>query len=174
MRIITNFEALDISEESIEALRETPAAPCAKEEVKTWVFQALNEAFNDQTSDPETYLYDSTDDEHFIFGALAPEKVIEIAKGWNREIKEAFITALDGLGGPNVTADNLTMDNDKTYKLSCAARELDNCWWCHAERATYLPDSMGYPYFQCSLDEKTLQDIINRPEQYTIVEVFVK
>lgn len=174
MRIITNFEAMGISEESIEALRETPAAPCAKAEVKTWVFQALNEAFNDQTSDPETYLYDSTDDKNFIFGALAPEKVIETAKDWNQEIKKAFITALGGLGDPDVTADNLPMDNDKTYKLSCAARELDNVWWQHADHCVYLPNPQGFPYFRCILPDECLEDIINHPEQYVIVDVYVK
>lgn len=173
MRIITNLDALDFDQEVVRVFQRKDNPELIAQMLHD-AFGTLSEAFLEYTTDPETYLYGDVDEERFMIGAQNPDQLMNAAKLWNQEIREKFVAALKGLGGAGITAETLPIDNDKTYAMACAARELDNCWWCYAEHATYLPNSIGYPYFQCSLDEKTLQDIINRPEQYMIVEVFVK
>lgn len=173
MRIITNLEALDFGQKVVEMFRDKDNPELIAQMLHD-AFETLSEAFLEYTTDPETYLYGDVDEKLFMIGAQNPDQLVNAAKLWNQEIREDFVAALKGLGGASIAAENLPIDNDKTYAMTCAARELDNCWWCYATHATYLPNNMGYPYFQCSLDEETLQDIISRPEQYMIVEVFVK
>ena len=171
MRIITNLEALDIDQEYLEAMQ---AGPADMDQIRKWVFAALSEAFNDQSHDKETYLCESYTDEYFIFGAASADEVLSITQNWNLNIQAKFITALKDMKVNETTPETLPIDNFQTYDIQKAARELDNNWWDYADHGVYLPNSQGYPYFRVTLEKEELEDILKHPEQYIIVDVYVK
>lgn len=171
MRIITNLEALDIDQEYLEAMQ---AGPADMDQIRKWVFAALSEAFNDQSHDKEAYLCESYTDEYFIFGAVSADEVLSIVQNWNLNIQAKFITALKDMKVNETTPETLPIDNFQTYDIQKAARELDNNWWDYADHGVYLPNSQGYPYFRVTLEKEELEDILKHPEQYIIVDVYVK
>ena len=171
MRIITNFEAINIDQEHLEAMQ---AGTADMDQIRKWVFAALSEAFSDQSHDKKTYLCESYTDEYFIFGAISADEVLSIAQNWNPNIQAQFIRALKGMGANEMTPETLPIDDFHTYDMQKAARELDNNWWDFAEHSVYLPNDQGYPYFCVTLAKEDLEDILKQPEQYIIVDVYVK
>jgi len=171
MRIITNFEALDMDEELVEQIRNGIAD---MEEIREVVFGSLESDFDDATSTSDAYLSDDYSEDDFTFGILNRDALISIAKTWNPEIKEQFAQAIKKVWNDNMTAEQLRLDTSDTYEVSCAARELDNHWWYGSNHGVYLPNECGYPYFKVILSESVMKDILRSPEQYIVIDVYVK
>lgn len=148
-------------------------------EVLADIHHELSEAYIDAAADKEAYLYQTYEREVFLFGSLQPKVLIERAKKWNLEIREEFLRCLDAVCHISERsrlpiADELELNTDATYQLSCAARELNNSWYDYAEHAVYLENKSGWPYFKVQLSAKALEDILAHPEEYAIVGVWPK
>lgn len=144
-----------------------------KEEAVQLVFEALQNGFQGQAND-EAYFSESFLKESFIFGYHAPDKVRQIARSWNEDIKIQFIRSLTVLGCPSIGPENLPMDTPETYSMQKAARELDNNWWTYADHGVYLNNEAGVPYFQVILTDKVQADIMKNPSEYIVAELYVK
>lgn len=144
-----------------------------KEEAVQLVFEALQNGFQGQAND-EAYFSESFLEESFIFGYHAPDKVRQIARSWNEDIKIQFIRSLTVLGCPSIGPENLPMDTPETYSMQKAARELDNNWWTYADHGVYLNNEAGVPYFQVILTDKVQADIMKNPSEYIVAELYVK
>lgn len=144
-----------------------------KEEAIQLVFEALQNGFQGQAND-EAYFSESFLEESFIFGYDAPDKVRQIARSWNEDIKIQFIRSLTALGCPSIGPENLPMDTPETYSMQKAARELDNNWWAYADHGVYLNNEMGFPYFQVILADREQADIMKNPGKYVVAALYVK
>ena len=175
MEIITRLDTLGISDELIEEVAKGNTEDAIEE-----VFSELNSAYSDRVG-PDMcvmdYLYEDLDPEHFHFGSLEPEHIKARAKAWMLEIKKEFLDALDVLktqDGNLPAAADLPVDTTDTWRMSMAARELDNAWHSHTRHAVYLENDCGWAYFQVQLAKEDAADMIEHPERYVIAEVFVK
>ena len=145
-------------------------------EVLTDLFKELSTEYDDRKHDSETRLCDIIERDNFLFGALEPEKLIERARGWNKEIKQEFLRCVDTIckvsaNGKLPEADELEMDTPAVYRMKQAAMELDNAWFDFTSHAVYMENSFGIPFFRVALDERELTHIISHPEEYAIVTV---
>ncbi len=149
------------------------------EQTRKDLFDAMHSEYQDEAADPGAYLYENFDEDHFLFGAVEPEKLIARARGWNREIRDEFLRLVDAVckvsaNGALPDAEDLEMDTHETYLLQQAARELDNSWHDNSNHAVYMDNSMGFPYFTVVLSDGALKDICEHPQDYAILIVCPK
>lgn len=171
MRIITNFEALNMDKEVLEQIRNGTAD---MEEIRQEAFDSLKSSFDEAVSASDAYLSNDYSEDVFTFGILNHNVLISIVKTWNQKIKEQFAQAIKKVWNDNMTAEQLRPDTTATYEVSCAARELDNHWWHGSNHGVYLPNECGYPYFKVILSESVMEDILRNPERYVVIDVYVK
>lgn len=152
-------------------------------EIRKDIFNSIRMAYEDAASDKEAWLYEEFDGERFLFGLFEPERLTEWALEWNGEIRNALYNAMTAVldeadayvrhDGTEI-AESLVLDTQKTYALSCAAREADNHWYDYADHAVLLPNSCGYTYFRTIIPDEYLKDIQENPQDYAIVTVCPK
>ncbi len=170
MEIITRLDVLDLSEESIEALSRGDTKQAIEE-----VFSALDSAMTEQ--DGNVYLYEDYSPENYAFGKLQPEYIRACAKRWLLEIQNEFLAALDGFTtetGNLPRAEDLPVDNNETWRMSLAARELDNVWHPYSRHAVYLENACGFPYLKVQLSKDEELHMIQHPDEYIIAKVYVQ
>lgn len=51
---------------------------------------------------------------------------------------------------------------------------LDNNWYSYSDYGSYLENSQGFPYFKVFPDEEQMDRIKEHPEEFLIVEIYVK
>lgn len=179
MEVFLRLNEFDHYAENIK-LKESGRVP---NDILKDLYSSIKMEFEEAAQDKEVYLYDGFTDDQFLFGLAEPEKVAKRAREWNGEIKTALFESMlavlseaeanakhDGLGIP----DGIVLNTDKSYALSCAAREADNHWYDYAEHAVLLPNSAGYTYFQTIIPDEYLKDIQQNPQDYVIVTVYPK
>ncbi len=162
------------------ALDHDPEIGVAKEQLA----EDLVETFGNELesgSDIKCSVHDPKTD--VILGCEDPETIIETAKGWNTEIKRKFVDAVNGLlpdglatsAHPDIVAvaDSLSMDTQGTYAVSIAARAMDDHWHVFSEYGLYLPNDIGWPCWSVVLNEPVLNDIVEHPDAYAIVNLSV-
>lgn len=171
MKVITSFEALDIDESYLEDIQDETAD---MDEIREMLFEAFELDFDEKVNDYDISLYQNYEEGHFIFGVIDADRLKSIANGWNMEIRNQFLDALGALVQGDMTPEGLPMDTMETYNLWTAARELDNSWWYNTEHTAYLLNDGGFSYFRVTLSEKILEDILNNPEKYVVMNVSVK
>lgn len=160
MKIISNFESLVLNKGALEKL--TAENPDGTAEVCKSVFKELWIRF---AAHGASALDNDKAKKSFVFGAIDPEQVINIAAGWNNEIRDAFHAALTDFSVgydmplPRVMAD--TLHN--------ALHEACDAWWDGASHCLYLGDGR----FHCLLTDQQLEDIRQRPEQYIVLNLDV-
>lgn len=168
MQIFTSIDALDIDR---DAILDTAESGNLDEEFGDDILGALEYALDDKGM--SEYSLKLLADEAFIYGAADPQKVVDTARYWNSQIREAFATQVKKLGQAIATPDSLPLDNADTYNLRLAAEALDNHWTPMGDFGTYLPNEAGYPYYAVILPDDIVKDIEAHPECYIIVNVSV-
>lgn len=152
-----------------------------QEEIKREIFDALVAAHEDQSKGTEYYIpehsYDANDT--IIWGGANKKDFILKAQSWNKNIQKEFLNACENLMGPvniveGISPESVPMDNTDTWRMQCAARELNNSWWGDANHAVYSENSSGYPYFSVLLSEEMKEDIIQHPENWVLADLTVK
>ena len=171
MRIITSFEALDLDESYLEEIQDGTAD---MNEIRSDVFEAIQYDYESATRNTEAYLSENYEEECFIFGAVDADRLKNVVKNWNLEIKRQFLKALKSVWKKDMTPEELPMDTLETYNLWKSARELDNSWWYDTEYSVYLSDGHGYSYFRVTLDAQMEEEILRNPEKFIIVDVCVR
>lgn len=197
MLIITNWKALDISIDNysmyevkngrLEGLFDVEAFGFDKEDLKQLkdgivpqavyrhVLDALSSGFNDNATDPESYLYISDFDvDQFTLGFKDPHELVAKVDRILPDIKRNFVNSLGKVYTPSMDPSELKEDTSDTYNLQKAARALDNSWHSYSEWGTYLENGCGYAYFSVFPDPGQMRDIHECPENYILVEVYVK
>ena len=129
-----------------------------QEEIKKEIFDALVSAHEDQSKGTEYYI---------------PEH------SYDKNIQKEFLSAFSNLIGlvnivEGINPEEIPMDNTDTWRMQCAARELNNSWWGDANHAVYAENSSGYPYFSVLLPQELKADIINHPENWVLADLTVK
>lgn len=177
MEIITKLSTLGIcADETVPSAEDLKSARDAF--IKS-VFNVIAEEFIDKSASSGAYFYEDYSPEHYHFGALEPDYVKAKAKAWIQEIRKEFADALSALCDGAVLdgivdVSRLPVDNDKTYRVANAARELDNNWFSYAEHSVYLENECGYSYFRVMLTDAETADIIAHPERYVVIDAYVK
>lgn len=152
-----------------------------QEEIKREIFDALVAAHEDQSKGTEYYIpehsYDANDT--IIWGGANKKDFILKAQSWNKNIQKEFLRASGNLIGlvnivEGINPEEIPMDNTDTWRMQCAARELNNSWWGDANHAVYAENSSGYPYFSVLLSEEMKEDIIQHPENWVLADLTVK
>lgn len=139
------------------------------------ILDALSSSYNDNATDPESYLYtENLDPDDFIFGFKTPDKLMAEVGGWLPDIKRNFKDCLDRVYTPGMDPDKLKEDTSETYNLQKAARALDNSWHSYSEWGAYLENSCGYPYFTVFPDPGQMREIYEHPEEFVLVDIHVK
>lgn len=160
MKIISNFKTLVLSKGALEKL--TAENPNAIAEVRKSVFKELWIRF---AASGSSALDNDNTKKSFVFGAIDPEQVINIAAGWNNEISDAFHAALTDF----TTGYNVPLPRAKADALSAALHEACDAWWGGASHCLYLGDGR----FHCLLTDQQLEEIRQRPEQYIVLDLDV-
>lgn len=114
-----------------------------------------------------------------LWGKDSPNQVLEIADTWNFFIQHNFLNNVDRLlhitrnGGFPQTKD-VPMDNQETYAVLNAARELDNNWWGNASRSVLSEGDSDFAAFTTLLSEEKLSDVRTHPEDWAVVTVAIQ
>lgn len=197
MLIVTNWKALniDINDSSmyevknghLEGLFDVDAFGFDKEDLKQLkdgivpqavyrqILDAVSSGFDDNATDPESYLYTSDFDvDQFTLGFKDPDKLIAEVDRILPDIKRGLVNSLSKVYTPGMDPAGLKEDTLDTYDLQKAARALDNSWHSYSEWGTYLENGCGYAYFSVFPGPGQMRDIHERPEDYILVEVYVK
>ena len=139
------------------------------------ILDALSSGFNDCASDPESYLYTSDFDvDQFTLGFKDSDKLIAEVDRILPGIKRGLVNSLSKVYIPGMDPAGIKEDTPDTYDLQKAARALDNSWHSYSEWGTYLENGCGYAYFSVFPDPGQMRDIHEHPEDYILVEVYVK
>ena len=153
------------------------------EDIQARLFSTIKMEYEDAARDKESYIHNGYSSENFLLGLTEPEKLIERALAWNDEIKDALCKAMTDVFGQAEAntqdreerlAAGITLDTDKTYALSQAAREADNHWYDYADHAVLFPNSAGFTYFQTIIPDAFLADIKANPQDYVVITVYPK
>lgn len=140
--------------------------------IKRAIFKTVNEAYNESTDDPDTYLHqpESDDDIECVFGADDPERIVSTALRWNERIRDNFVWALRELEARRAkNGGEYPIDNAVTYQLKKAAMALDNHFYDFADYAVLIDN-----YLEVTLTEEMIEAIKAEPEYYAIIEVWPK
>lgn len=139
------------------------------------ILDALSSGYNDNATDPESYLYtESLDPDDFIFGFKTPDGLVAEIGRWLLDIKRNFKNCLDRVYTPGMDPGELKEDTTETYGLQKAARALDNSWHSYSDWGVYLENGCGYPFFSVFPDPNQMRQIQDAPEEFLIVDVYVK
>lgn len=145
-------------------------------ETRWEIFRAICSAYYDQTHGSEDCVYESPDDieEVVLFGKDAPVEFALKAANWNDEIRKAFHVALQAVRNQAGKTGEYPLDTLDTNTLQNAVCELNNHWSSRAEHGIYADNGCGYPYFKCTMTDETLKSIVGHPEEWALVEIYVK
>lgn len=148
----------------------------ALNDIRWEIFRAICSAYYDQTSGSEDGVYDSPDDidEVVRFGKDAPVEFTMKAVNWNDDIRKAFHKALQVVLAQAEKAGEYPLDTLDTHALQNATCELNNHWSSRAEHGIYADNGCGYPYFKCTMTTETIKSIVGHPEEWALVEIYVK
>ncbi len=140
-------------------------------------FGHVSSVYADCADVSDAYLYDPETDYaenlNFIDGKDTPEKVLEIAEGWNSNIQATFGTALRKMQASIhwTTGKYLAMPSTLIYDVKKAAMALDNDFYAFADRALLVNRS---GYMTTVLHGHELDAIRARPQDYAVIEVTPK
>lgn len=166
-----NVEDLGLDKEDLKQLKDG----IVPQSVYRQILDALSSGFNDCASDPESYLYTSDFDvDQFTLGFKDSDKLIAEVDRILPGIKRGLVNSLSKVYIPGMDPAGIKEDTPDTYDLQKAARALDNGWHSYSEWGTYLENGCGYAYFSVFPDPGQMRDIHEHPEDYILVEVYVK
>ena len=170
MWILTSFEDMCLDPPDFESLKKDGPT----EELMAEILSAVKSSYIDAATNAKSYLCEEVSAENFLFGALEPEKLIKTLRSWVPSICKAFVTCLNKVYTFGMDPEKICVDTIATYCLQTAARQLDNSWFSNSTYGCYLANSQGYPYFRVFPSEDQLACIAANPNEYFIIEVFVK
>lgn len=159
---------------TIEEIRTNPQAVCAS------LFATAKVDIEDALHDTEAYVteMDSDIEKQCILGAIFPEQLKEAATQWNIQIQHELMRSitlyLSDVVESNVNGVTVLLDTATTYTLKKAVLSADNCFFDFAEHFVNLPNGCGYNAIGPMLDETNLKTILEAPEWYAIIPIYVK
>lgn len=113
MMILSRFSALGIEQPAPEELKDNLSPDLLEE-----ILSALSSAYNDEASDPESYLStDSVGKENFTFGAVNPTEFLVGLANWVPNIQKEFVAALEKVYVPGMDPNSIKVDTTATYDL---------------------------------------------------------
>ena len=175
MVVLAQLNALGYASDDFKGQAEQQA------KIKKDIYDDLASAYEDKTQGTGYYIPVDSFNENasIIWGGSEREKFIQEAQAWNRNIQKEFLSALVNLIGPvdlstSIAPECVPMDDLNTWRMQCAARELNNSWWGDANHAVYAENSMGFPYFKVVLSDAERNDIITHPENWVMADLTVK
>ncbi|WP_289026421.1 hypothetical protein [uncultured Flavonifractor sp.] len=172
MRILTSFEALCLDKEEYLAALANGALP---DDMVAEIKTGLESAFRDEATDDESYLcLDWLSSKDIVWGASDKDALLSTVRGWVPDIQAHFLKTVERVYRPGMAARDVVVDNDKTYMLQRAARMLDNSWWSYADYGAYISNEQGFAYFRVFPDESQMARIEAHPEEYFVLEGYVK
>lgn len=106
----------------------------------------------------------------FTFGVTSPDSIKSIAKGWNEKILAKLMKAIgDIMSNPAAFA----LDSDASFQLFKAARLADGRFSIWGDAGImYIGDSLC-PNYTTIIPERLLEEILEAPEEWAIVDLIV-
>lgn len=171
MLVFTQLSAVGVDVGCIQ-----PTDTYSLNEARLEIFRAICSAYYDETRGSEDRVYESPDDIEDVvrFGKDAPVEFAMKAVNWNDDIRKAFHKALQVVLAQAGKAGEYPLDTLDTNTLQNAACELNNHWSSRAEHGIYADNGCGYPYFKCTMTTETIKSIVGHPEEWALVEIYVK
>lgn len=157
MQIPEGFDTNEISEK--------------QEELYSILYETAKEDIYNELEDPDVYVCDldmlSVDD--CIFGALKPELLMKTVLNWNSKIEKNLRSAISSFQNSNAN-----LGNAITYGLKVAAIAADNCFYAYAEDIVDLMYESKYHMLKSIISDKDLAEILNAPESFAIIPIYIK
>lgn len=150
-----------------QEITEIPDRSDMLRELSNFVENEYNGMIDDGDS---TYLRDIEDD-NYTFGGEAPEKIRDIVKSWNANIRKVAFEAMKAL---MAFGDALPIDTPETYRLKVAAMALDNSFYPFADYLVIVSNEFGHTQMQPELPGQMGINAVQTPERFCVVEVFPK
>lgn len=157
----------------MKAILRLASIPSSTEEVsEEAIARFISQCFNESCDDSEAHVVTDamTGDAFFIFGSKSPEALCEEVKGWNADIRNGAKRLMQELLDQEV----MPMDTLRTYTARKAVEELDNVWSEESQHLVLLPDATDGISCETIIPDCYLEDIQRAPEDYVIVNVYVK
>lgn len=149
------------------------------------VYQALEAELNPGEADEFRFPdFDCIDiNVSFTFGAFDPMKLISTAESWNDDIKESLIKAVEaalyikGTGSWPPAKESISLDASNwtaLYGLTTAANMAADVFDASATKAVCTKNECGWTHLCHVLPQKMCDDIMEHPEDYVLVDIYVK
>ena len=150
-------------------------------EVAAGAFSSVQSQYEDEASLDDSYLYEPDDPETFadelclVDGLTDPERIKEIARGWNKRIQDEFDRCVTAIHHAPQDLDGTVMylqaAPSTIYDMKKAAMALDNSFYDFAENLLLV---VREGYFTTILKDEDLADIEAHPENYVKIDVSAK
>lgn len=178
MKVLINIWGILDEETRGKAANNPDALKALYDADKVWhdeliesVLREISALYAESVADSEAYIDDDSPFNGICFGFTNPKSVALTARGWNDNIRKTFADAVLALEKNHTPDGKLPLDNSLTYEVKKAAMALDNDFYAYAEYAVALKETNSY--LACVIDDKSLADIIARPERYAVATVYV-
>lgn len=154
MTILASFEALgfDSSERDERKIFSAMAT-------------ALADAIDDEyTIDDRVFFHTS-----MLFGEPGGE-LIAMVDTWCHDIQQQFSDSLKQIGSCS-NVDSIPVDDNSTFQLKLATRELDNDWFRQSTHGVYVENIIGMPYFTVLPSQDVVADVHSNPSEYLVIKI---